>query len=193
MWGMPDVTRRVFLSASAALQVAAPKKLRAGLIGVGSRGRQAVNDLLTGAEDVEVVAMADIFEDQLEKNLRVAQERQAECGHRRDRVNVDADHRFVGFDAYQKLLRADIDIVMLCTPPGYRPMHFEAAVEAKKHIFCEKPFGTDPVGVRRFMAAARKSEELKLTVSERRATAVQSRVRRDDRQDQERRDRRYYG
>ena len=70
MWGMPDVTRRVFLSASAALQVAAPKKLRAGLIGVGSRGRQAVNDLLTGAEDVEVVAMADIFEDQLEKNLK---------------------------------------------------------------------------------------------------------------------------
>ena len=53
---------------------------------------------------------------------------------------------------------------MLATPPGYRPMHFEAAVEAKKHIFCEKPFGTDPVGVRRFMAAARKSEELKLTV-----------------------------
>src|SRR5260370_32113662 len=53
---------------------------------------------------------------------------------------------------------------MLCTPPGYRPMHFEAAVEAKKHVFAEKPFGTDPVNVRRFMAAAKKSEELKLTV-----------------------------
>src|SRR5207249_4888929 len=58
----------------------------------------------------------------------------------------------------------EIDIVMLCTPPGYRPMHFEAAVEAKKHVFAEKPFGTDPVNVRRFMAAAKKSEELKLTV-----------------------------
>src|SRR5258708_37221449 len=53
---------------------------------------------------------------------------------------------------------------MLCTPPGYRPMHFEAAVEARKHVFAEKPFGTDPVGVKRFMAAAKKSEQLKLTV-----------------------------
>jgi predicted dehydrogenase len=163
MWGMPDVTRRVFLSASAALQVAAPKKLRAGLIGVGSRGRQAVNDLLTGAEDVEVVAMADIFEDQLEKNLKWLKndKRNAAIAAR---VNVAPDRRFVGFDAFRKVLASDIDIVMLCTPPGYRPMHFEAAVEANKHIFCEKPFGTDPVGVRRFMAAAKKSEELKLTV-----------------------------
>ena len=58
----------------------------------------------------------------------------------------------------------DVDIVMLCTPPGWRPIHFEAAVEAKKHVFCEKPVGTDATGIRRFMAAARKSEELKLTV-----------------------------
>jgi predicted dehydrogenase len=62
------------------------------------------------------------------------------------------------------VLASDIDIVMLATPPGYRPMHFEAAIDAKKHVFCEKPFGTDPVNVRRFMAAAKKSEELKLTV-----------------------------
>ena len=62
------------------------------------------------------------------------------------------------------MLASDIDIVMLATPPGYRPMHFEAAVDAKKHVFCEKPFGTDPVNVRRFMAAAKRSEELKLTV-----------------------------
>ena len=62
------------------------------------------------------------------------------------------------------MIESDIDIVMLATPPAYRPMHFEAAVEAKKHVFCEKPFGTDPVELRRFMAAAKKSEELKLTV-----------------------------
>src|SRR4030095_11927109 len=59
---------------------------------------------------------------------------------------------------------SDVDIVMLATPPGYRPIHFEAAVAAKKHVFCEKPFGTDPVGVRRFMDAAKKSEQMKLTV-----------------------------
>ena len=170
---MSDVTRRAFISSSAAFQLIRPDvaqgqqagaaKLRAGLIGVGGRGRQAVNDLLTGAENVEVVAMADIFEDQLEKNLKWLKEdkRNEQIA---SRVNVSPQHRFVGFEAYKKLLASDIDIVMLATPPGYRPMHFEAAVDAKKHIFCEKPFGTDPVGVRRFMAAAKRSEELKLTV-----------------------------
>src|SRR5207253_10905778 len=85
-------------------------------------------------------------------------------GNIQNKIKVEPDHHFVGFDAYKKILASDIDIVMLCAPPGYRPMHFEAAVEAKKHIFAEKPFGTDPVNVRRFMAAAKKSEELKLTV-----------------------------
>ncbi|MVD21708.1 gfo/Idh/MocA family oxidoreductase, partial [Vibrio cholerae] len=66
------------------------------------------------------------------------------------RVKVEPDKRFVGFEAYKKLLASDIDVVMLCTPPGYRPMHFEAAVNAGKHVFTEKPVATDPVGCRRF-------------------------------------------
>ena len=66
--------------------------------------------------------------------------------------------------AYKKVLASDIDVVLLATPPGYRPEHFVAAVEAKKHIFAEKPFGTDPVGVRKVMAAVKKAEQLKLTV-----------------------------
>ncbi|MBC8164282.1 MAG: Gfo/Idh/MocA family oxidoreductase, partial [Bryobacteraceae bacterium] len=69
-----------------------------------------------------------------------------------------------GFEAFRKLLSTDVDVVMLATPPGYRPEHFEAAINAKKHVFCEKPFGTDPVGVKRFMASAKKSIEMKLTV-----------------------------
>src|ERR1022692_4392931 len=81
-----------------------------------------------------------------------------------DKVKVDPDHHFVGFDAYKKVLASDIDVVLLATRPGYRPEHFVAAVEAKKHIFAEKPFGTDPVGVRKVMAASKKAEELKLTV-----------------------------
>lgn len=173
-----SVSRRSFLSRSTAVgagatafQIVKPElvrgagkeKLRAGLVGCGGRGRQAVVDLLTGTENVEVVAMADIFEDKLEGNL--AWLRDASRHPKiQDRIKVDAEHRFMGFDAYKKLIASDIDIVMLCTPPGWRPLHFEAAVEARKHIFCEKPFGTDPVGVRRFMAAARKSEQLKLTV-----------------------------
>lgn len=133
-------------------------KLKAGLIGVGGRGSGAITDCLTGNQNVEIVAMADVFEDHLERNLARLQAKFP------NQVKVDAEHRFTGFEAYKKLVNSDLDIVMLCTPPGYRPAHFEAAVEAKKHIFCEKPVATDPVGVRRFMAAAKKAEQLKLTV-----------------------------
>ena len=170
------VSRRSFLGGSAAAGAAAfhilrpelvrgagKEKLTAGLVGVGGRGRQAVVDLLKGDERAEVVVMGDIFEDKLEKNLAWLRDEPRNASIR-DRVRVDAGSRFVGFDAYKKVIASDVDIVMLCTPPGWRPIHFEAAVEARKHVFCEKPFGTDPVGVRRFMAAARRSEELKLTV-----------------------------
>lgn len=166
-----SVSRRSFLKGSTAsaatftivrpelVRGAAPAKLRAGLIGVGGRGTGAVDNLLTGNENVEVVALADVFEDHLERNLaRMRQRKYA------DRVNVGPEHRFVGFDAYKKLVASDIDIVMLCTPPGYRPEHFEAAINAGKHVFCEKPIATDPVGVRRFMASVKKAEEKKLTV-----------------------------
>src|SRR5215467_14205037 len=138
------------------------EKLKAGLVGCGGRGTEAAQQLLHGNENVELVAMGDIFEDHLEASLN--QIRASKYSGVAEKVKVDPEHHFVGFDAYRKVLASDIDIVMLCTPPGYRPMHFEAAVEAKKHVFCEKPMGTDPVNVRRFMAAAKKSEELKLTV-----------------------------
>ncbi len=142
---------------------AGKEKLKAGLIGFGGRGRQAVNDLLSGTDNVEVVAVADIFEDHVEANMRWLNEdpRNAKI---KDRVKIAPDQRFIGFEAYKKVIASGVDIVMLAAPPGYRPMHFEAAINAKKHVFCEKPFGTDATGVRRFMAAAKKSEELKLTV-----------------------------
>lgn len=144
---------------------AGSEKLRAGLIGCGGRGTEAVVNMMTGTENVELVAMADLFEDKLEGSLRnLVNESKPSYAVLKDRVKVDAEHRFTGFDAFKKLIASDIDIVMLATPPGYRPEFFEAAINAKKHVFCEKPFGTDPVGVRRFMAAAKKSEELKLTV-----------------------------
>jgi predicted dehydrogenase len=168
---MSDFTRRSLLAASSSflylkpqlVRSAGAEKLRAGVIGLGGRGRQAVVDLLTADERTECVAAADIFEDHLEHNLQwlTTEPRHAAIA---PRVRVSPDHRFLGFDAYRKLLATDIDLVILATPPGYRPEHFEAAVQARKHVFCEKPFGTDPTGVRRFMAAARKSEELKLTV-----------------------------
>ena len=142
---------------------AGKERLKAGLVGCGGRGTEAVVNLLTGTENVEIVAMGDIFEDRLEKSLASIRD-ETKNPKLQDRVKVPPDRHFVGFDAYKKVIASDVDIVMLATPPGYRPEHFEACIAAKKHVFCEKPFGTDPVGVRRFMAAAKKSEELKLTV-----------------------------
>jgi predicted dehydrogenase len=142
---------------------AGQEKLTAGVIGCGGRGTGAVRDLLSGNPSVELVAMADLFEDQLERSLRRIREDKA-FADVQPRVKVEPTHRFVGLEAYKKLLATDIDIVLLATPPGWRPIHFEAAVEANKHIFAEKPMGTDPVGVRRYLDAARKSEERKLTV-----------------------------
>ncbi len=165
---------------------AGKETLRAGIVGCGGRGTQAVVDMLTGNENVELVAMADVFEDHLESSLKRLREprdlgRHAGITVERNgqpktmtaqelveslqpRIKVQPDHHFVGFDAYQKLIHSDLDIVMLTTPPGYRPMHFEAAVEAGKHVFAEKPIATDATGVRRFLAAGRKAAEKKLTV-----------------------------
>jgi predicted dehydrogenase len=165
---------------------AGKEKLKAGIVGCGGRGTQAVMDLLTGAENVELVAMADIFEDHLEGSLKNLRDpayfrRHAGITVERDgqqvtlnaegvassvmpRIKVQPDRHFVGFDAYQKLIKSDVDIVMLTTPPGYRSIHFEAAVEAGKHVFTEKPIATDPTGVRRFLAAGKKAAEKKLTV-----------------------------
>lgn len=142
---------------------AGKEKLKAGLIGCGGRGTGAVGQILEGNDNVEIVAMADIFEDKLEGSLRRLREGQQPQAIK-DRVKVTPEHRFVGFDAYKKLIASDIDIVMLCTPPGYRPEHFEAAINAGKHVFAEKPIATDPVGVRRFIAATKLATQKKLTV-----------------------------
>lgn len=174
-----NISRRSFLnsasgagSAATAFTIIRPElvrgqgkeMLKAGLVGCGGRGTQAIIDFLTGSENTQIVAMADLFEDKLEGSLKRLRENERLPQEMRDRIKVEPDRRHVGFEAFQKLISSDVDIVMLCTPPGYRPAHFEAAVNAKKHIFCEKPFGTDPVGVRRFMEAAKKSEAMKLTV-----------------------------
>jgi predicted dehydrogenase len=173
-----DLSRRSFLKGSTAATVGATaftfikpelvrgsgnERLRIGLIGCGRRGTQAAQQCLFGNENVELVAMGDLFEDKLESSLKDLRENQTY--KIADKVKVDPEHRFVGFDSYNKVLACDIDIVMLAAPPGYRPAHFEAAVAAGKHIFAEKPFGTDATGVRRIMAAAEKARQLKLTVT----------------------------
>jgi predicted dehydrogenase len=187
-----SLSRRGFLAATSAMALArgasSNGRLKAGIVGCGGRGTQAVANLLTGNEDVELVAMADIFEDQLEGSLNKLRNNTAQYVNRdagitvdrggkpvqlsvedlvksiQPRIKVDPEHHFVGFDSFQKLIKSDVDIVMLTTPPGYRPEHFEAAIQAGKHVFTEKPIATDPVGVRRFIAAAKLAEQKKLTV-----------------------------
>ena len=162
---------------------AGKERLRAGLVGCGGRGTEAAIDLLTADPSVELVSMGDIFEDKLQKSLArlrdpqflmdASPKRAAEFTGKplvelvdsvRKRVNVDPERCFVGFDAHRKVIASDIDVVLLCTPPGHRPEQFEAAVSGGKHIFTEKPIATDPVGTRRFIAAVKKAEESKLTV-----------------------------
>lgn len=157
-------------------------RLRAGVVGCGGRGTGAVVDLLSADPNVELVAMGDLFEDKLEQSINRLRDAQF-VGRRAgevakftnkpvdefvqdviSRVKAGGETRFTGFEAYKQVLGANLDIVLLTTPPGWRPIHFEAAINAGKHVFAEKPIATDPTGTRRFMDAARKAEQKKLTV-----------------------------
>ncbi len=130
--------------------------LKVGLIGCGGRGRGAANDALQADQSVRIIALSDYFEDR-------AKQAQRELNGKG--MNIPDDMVFIGLDAYKKVLAADVDYVILATPPGWRPEHFDAAVNAKKHVFTEKPVATDVVGIRTFMAAAKKSEQMKLSIA----------------------------
>ncbi|MDA1214335.1 MAG: Gfo/Idh/MocA family oxidoreductase, partial [Planctomycetota bacterium] len=116
----------------------------------GGRGTGATVQALSTEGNVKLVAMADAFADQLDDSLNNIT---AQFRSRPERVSVDDEHKFVGFDAYKNVLDSDADLVILATPPGFRPIHFEAAVNAGKHIFMEKPVAVDMPGVRQVLAA----------------------------------------
>lgn len=139
--------------------------IRIGLIGCGGRGTGAASQALSTAGPVKLVAMGDAFDDHLDRSLKQIQNSPA-VAQQPERVEVDDDHKFVGFDAYQKVIDSDVDLVILATPPGFRPIHVEAAVAAGKHVFMEKPVATDAPGVRKVLDAvqAAKQKNLKLGV-----------------------------
>lgn len=138
-------------------------RIRAGIVGVGLRGTQAMIEFLSGNDDVELSAIGDLYQNNLEKALNTVRN-PARYPAIQSKITAGPEHLFTGFDAFDKVLASDIDLILLETPPVNRPREFEAAVSARKHIFAEKPLAVDPVGARRVMAAARKAEELKLTV-----------------------------
>ncbi len=135
-------------------------EIRVALVGCGGRSRGAAADALSTAGPVKLVAMADAFRDQLDSALEVVTKQVG------DRVDVPEERRFVGFDAYQKAIASDVDLVILATPPGFRPVHFEHAVAQGKHVFMEKPVAVDGPGIRTVLAAAAeaKAQDLKVGV-----------------------------
>ncbi len=121
-------------------------EIRFGVIGCGGRGTGAAAQALNTTGPTRLVALADVFTDRLQMCLSSLEDYGP-------RINVPKERQFVGFDGYQKLLEADMDLVILATPPGFRPLHFAAAVAAGKHIFMEKPVAVDAAGVQSVLLA----------------------------------------
>jgi len=165
------VSRRDFIKASAVslaaltsggasrIFAAGSDKLRVGLIGCGGRGTGAARDCVKSSDNVEIVALGDLFRDRVDKSLNNLKEKlPAEA------VKVTEDTCFVGFDAYEKVIASGVDMVILGTPPHFRPAHLKAAIEGGKHVFMEKPVAVDPVGIRSVIASSELAAKKKLAI-----------------------------
>ncbi|MFK7961299.1 MAG: Gfo/Idh/MocA family protein [Phycisphaerales bacterium] len=135
--------------------------LKVGLIGCGGRGTGAALQALRAQPGNVLHAMADVFPEKIEGSLSGLRGQLGEDG---DQIDVPEERRFVGFDAYKKLLESGVDVVILTTPPGFRPAQLEAAVEAGKHVFTEKPMAVDAPGVRQCIAACEMAKAKQLCV-----------------------------
>jgi myo-inositol 2-dehydrogenase / D-chiro-inositol 1-dehydrogenase len=135
-------------------------EIRIALIGCGGRGTGAASQALSTAGPVTLVAMADAFSDRLEGTLKYLQKNKGA------QVQVPPERRYTGFDAYKKAIDSDVDLIILATPPGFRPIHFEYAIQQGKHVFMEKPVAVDGPGIRKVIAAAgvAKAKNLKVGV-----------------------------
>lgn len=166
----PTLSRRSFIrtTAAGATALAAPipgvfaagsDKVRVAMVGAGSRGTMDAAFLLNSSPGVELVAIADMFQDKVDAALKKLQKEAP------DQTRVSPDHIFLGFDAYKKVLGLkDVDLVMLLTPPGFRPEMAAACADAGKHMFLEKPGGVDPVGLRSLAETTKRAEEKKLSM-----------------------------
>jgi myo-inositol 2-dehydrogenase / D-chiro-inositol 1-dehydrogenase len=132
------------------------KPLRAGLIGCGGRGTGAAINFLDAGPNLEIVALGDVFQDKIDHC-------RAELKTQKN-IEIPDDKCFIGFDNYEKVIDSGVDIVLLCTPPHFRPLHLEAAVNARKHVFIEKPCAVDPVGARSVLVSAKRAEQMGLCI-----------------------------
>ncbi len=130
--------------------------LKAGLIGCGERGTGAALQFVKAGPHLKIVALGDVLPDRLNRCRDVLT--------RKAKQDINSDRCFIGFDAYRQVLDTDVDVVLLATPPHFRPLHFDAAVDAKKHCFIEKPCAVDAPGVRSVLAAGQKAAAYRLCV-----------------------------
>jgi myo-inositol 2-dehydrogenase/D-chiro-inositol 1-dehydrogenase len=127
------------------------KVLKAGLIGCGGRGTGAAINFLDSGPNLQIVALGDVFQDRLDKC-------RSELKTQKN-VDIPDEKCFLGFDNYEKVIDSGVDIVLLCTPPHFRPQHVEAAIKAGKHIFMEKPCAVDPVGARSVLVSSERANQ----------------------------------
>jgi predicted dehydrogenase len=171
----PSPNRREFLKGSTAAAVVgtlagqialAPRVfaagsdvLKVGLVGCGGRGTGAASQALHADPNVQLTAMGDAFADKLESSLSVL--KNSDIG---DKVAVGSNHKFVGFDAYKQVIDSGVDVVVLATPPHFRPAHLKYAVEKGKHAFVEKPVAVDGPGVRSMFATCELARQKNLAI-----------------------------
>ncbi|WP_435010981.1 Gfo/Idh/MocA family oxidoreductase [Tundrisphaera lichenicola] len=163
-------SRRDFLKSSAAVAVAThlvavpsvhaagSDVIKVGLVGCGGRGTGAAEQSINSSTNVKLHAMGDLFQDHL-NNCR-----ESLTGKFSDKVDVADDRCFIGFDAYKKVIDSGVDLVILATPPGFRPEMIKATIAAGKHLFCEKPVAVDGPGIRTVLAAAEEAKAKKLAI-----------------------------
>jgi predicted dehydrogenase len=132
--------------------------LRVGLVGCGGRGTGAAAQALKADDYAELTAVGDIYQDRIDTCLTELKKAAPE------KLKMESGKQFLGLDAYQKVIASGVDVVLLATPPGFRPMHLRAAIDAGKHVFCEKPIAVDSFGVRDVLATAKLAQTKNLSL-----------------------------
>ncbi len=165
--------RRDFLKASALgtalaagfpaiLSAQSTKAIKVGLVGCGGRGTGAASQALNADDYSELTAVADVYQDRIDDSLNTL--RTVSDGKISHKVKVDPKNQFVGLNAYQKLIDSGVDVVLLATPPGFRPQHIRAVIEAGKHVFCEKPVAVDAPGVRDVLESVKLAKQKNISL-----------------------------
>ncbi|HEY6169716.1 MAG TPA: Gfo/Idh/MocA family oxidoreductase [Verrucomicrobiae bacterium] len=175
MNSLPLPNRRQFIKNSSAAAAAASAisfpslvraknlsdKLKIGWIGCGGRGTGAAKQALDADSNVELWATGEVFRDKIDASLETLK---GQFKSNPEKINVAEERKFVGLDAYQKVIDSGVDVVLLTTSPGFRPLHIKAAVDAGKHVFAEKPMAVDGPGVRSVMESVKKAKEKNLAL-----------------------------